>query len=821
MRRSLLLLFLFSFSVSRSQQLIFADQFGGSDTQSAQAIAADDEENLFVAITFYDELDADPGPGEWELEAEGSADVALVKLNSDGEFQWVIHLSSNLFEGAGKVVTDHEGSVFICGYFKGTIDFDPGPAEQNLTPVGNEDGYLAKYDADGNYLWAYRLGSSGYEEFYGMDVDSAGNIYSMGYFQNTIDFDPGAGVSNLTAIGGNANFFWKLDKDGNFIWAKQIPYTFAEDLALDADASIFVSGSFYGTVDFDPGSGTYNLTASGFGNDAYLLKLDGDGNFQWAGKMSGSSEESALCIGFDEGGKVLLGGRFQGTVDFDPGMGTANLTSVDYHDAFVECFNADGTFSWVMSYGGAGWQDASSISVDGSGHVHLAGQFEQTVDFDPSMNSFELTSNGYTDGYHLQLDDAGAFVSVFQVGGTLDDWFQQMVLDDEGGLLICGHFSWVTDFDPSASEYNLTSYTGWDGFAAKYCTAYTIEHFVSICEGDSIFVGGGWQTEAGDYFDDYDPAFGCDSTVITHLSVSETEVNLGNDTAICEHQELMLDAGNAGASYLWSTGETTQLIVAQEGGTYSVIVTDGNGCAGADTISILEYPLPQVTLDSVGGFCEGDSALLDAGNSDAAFLWSTGETTQMIYATETGAYWVTVTDANGCSNSDTTEVTVYPLPVVYFASGDTVVCLSSASVQLPEAFPWGGEYSGDGVSGNEFNPAIAGEGEHVITYSYTDSFGCTREASIIITVTVCTGAGEPQASWLCVFPNPAGGSLTIRQLHSDDDDLFLVDEWGQMIQQIQLNGESTVELDLSAFPAGIYFLTARQGRLVEKVVVNH
>jgi hypothetical protein len=421
----------------------------------------------------------------------------------------------------------------------------------------------------------------------------------------------------------------------------------------------------------------------------------------------------------------------------------------------------------------------------------------------------------------LELDSAGNFISVFQVGGVLDDWMQQMVLDDEDGILTCGHFSSVTDFDPSPEEYLLTSYTGWDGFAAKYCTAYTIENFVFICEGDSVFAGGAWQTEQGDYYDYYDPAIGCDSTVITHLTVSDPEVDLGNDTAICEHQELMLDAGNAGASYLWSTGETTQLIVVQEGGTYSVTLTDGNGCVGADSIFILENPLPQVALDSVAGFCEGDSALLDAGNAGAAFLWSTGETTQMIYATEATAYWVNITDANGCSNNDTTEVTVYPLPEVYFATGDTIVCLSSASVQLPDAFPWGGEYSGDGVSGDDFNPAIAGEGEHVITYSYTDSSGCTGEASIIITVTICTGAEAPQGSLLYAFPNPAGGSLTIRQLHSDDEDLFLMDEWGRIIQQIQLNGESTVELDLSDFPAGIYFLAARHGRLMEKVIVHH
>lgn len=954
------LLFLCIQESATSQSLIFADQFGGNDTQTASSIAADHDENIFVSITFYGEMDVDPGQGETKVESEGSADVALVKLTPTGELIWFIHLSSDLFENSRKVVTDDEGNVLICGYFKGTIDFDPGPGIHNLTPVGDEDGYLAKYDGDGNYLWAYRIGSSGYEEFYGVEVDSAGNVYSLGYFQNTIDFDPGAGVSNLTAIGGNANFFWKLDAGGNFIWAKQIAYTFAENLALDKEGNQFITGSFFGTVDVDPGPGVYNLSASGFSNDAFILKLDKDCNFQWAGKMSGSLGESGLCIGFDDEDRVLIGGRFDGTVDFDPGNGTYNMTSLGYYDAFLLCLLGDGAFSWAKSFGGAGWQDVSSLSVDAAGNIHLAGEFEQTCDFDPSIGTFNMTSNGYTDCYFSELDSAGNFKSAFQVGGSLDDWNAQMVLDDEDGMLTCGHFSWITDFDPGPEEYNLTSYTGWDGFAAKYCTAYTIENFVSICEGDSVFAGGAWQTEPGDYFDYYDPTIGCDSTVITHLSITEPEVDLGNDTSICENSTLLLDAGIAGATYLWSTGDTTQIIEVSEAGTYSVTVTiasgciatddmevtlstspvvdlgmdlsmcegnavilnagnsgadylwstgettkkitvtegglysvtvtnasgcsgydtvlitvsplpevdlgadaafcagasvlldagnngsdflwntgaitqtllvtvggaysvsvtDANGCTGSDSVFILENPLPQVNLGDDLEICDGDTAILDAGNAGSSFLWSTGETSQAIYATAASPYSVAVTDLKGCAGSDTINVWLHPLPEVYFITGDTTVCLSSASVQLPLAFPWGGEYSGNGVEGDDFNPAIAGMGEHVITYSYTDSFGCSNEATIIITVTVCTGVGGREASAFRVFPNPTSGVFTISQLHSGYADLYLTDASGRRLMHIPVRAESETEVDLGSFPAGIYLLTSGQGTLIEKVVVQ-
>lgn len=960
MKQRLLYAFILFFlhRTSSSQALVFADQFGGNDSQTAMSIAADHNENVFVAVVFYDDLDADPGPGETQLEAAGNADVALIKLTPSGQFEWVIHLGSDLFETARKVMTDNEGNVLICGYFKGTIDFDPGPSVHNLSPAGNEDGFLAKYDKDGNYLWAYRIGSSGYEEFYGADVDSAGNVYSLGYFQNTIDFDPGPGVNNLTAVGGNANFFWKLDKDGNFIWAKQIAYTFAEELLLDEEASVFVSGSFYGTVDFNPGSGTYNLTASGFGNDVFIMKLDKDGNFQWAGKMSGSSDESALCIGFTDNGKILLGGRFQGVVDFDPGNGTSNLTSTDYYDAFIECLNSDGTFAWVKSYGGAGWQDASSVAVDATGTIHLAGQFEQTADFDPSNNTYSLTSNGYTDGYHLALDDAGNFIAVFQVGGVLDDWLQQMVLDNEDGILTCGQFSWIVDFDPGVEENLLTSYTGWDGFAAKYCTSYTIENFVSICEGDSIFASGAWQTEPGDYYDYFDPSIGCDSTVITHLSFSHPVVDLGADTSICGTNTMLLDAGNW-SSYLWSTGDTTQTIMVNSAGNYSVSITDASGCIGSDTISItqgiapvvnlgpdaefcegttmvlnagnpgshylwstgdttkkitvvnggtysvavsnnagctgydtiviIQNPLPLVDLGNDFAFCdgetvsldagntgseflwsngevsqsilvtdggtysvkvtdangctasdtvvvtvhawpvidlgsditlcEGDSAQLDAGNTGSEYLWNTGATSQTIYVSASALYAVTVTDNNNCTNADTVDVTVHPLPSVYLNAGDTTVCLSSSSMPLPKAFPSGGYYTGDGVSENDFNPGVAGLGDHTITYVYTDSFGCSSSDSMVITVVICTQTESLVDESIRVYPNPSDGFFVFERKAPAYEVISVTDVEGKELKQFTLHDEEKTMLDLHDLPAGIYFLVNDRKGIIGQIVL--
>ncbi|MCY7408799.1 MAG: hypothetical protein LH473_00870, partial [Chitinophagales bacterium] len=600
------------FQNAQAQSLMYADQLGGNDTQSATSIAADHNENTFVSIVFYNEVDVDPGAAVVKLTSKGSGDIAVTKLSSAGSFIWAFQLGGSDFEGANKITTDMDGNVLISGYFKSTIDFDPGAAIHNLTPTGEQDGFLAKYDNNGNYLWAYKIGSTGFEEFYGLDVDSSGNVYTTGYFQNTIDFDPGAGITNLTAIGGNALFIWKLDKNGIFVFAKQIAIVTAHDLKLDESKNIYITGEFFGTVDFNPGNGTFNLTASGFNTDAFVLKLNGDGIFQWSISMSGTSYESGKSIDIDHAGHVLIGGYFQGTVDFDPGNGIYNLASTGYYDSFIECFNNDGSFVWVKTYGGVAWDDVTAIAVDATSNIHLTGAFEQTTDFDPSGSSFQLTSKGYTDGYHLVLDSAGNFISAFQLGGILDDCISKMVLDDEGGILTCGYFSWIVDFDPGIEENNLTTYSGWDGFAAKYCTSISVENFVTICEGESYFTAGAWQTEPGDYYDYYDPTIGCDSIVITHLSLSEPLVLLGTDAGVCEGDSLLLDAGNTGAQFIWNTGATTQTIYVTTGATYSIEVTDNNGCKNSDTITVTLNPLPLISFAYDGDtiICLSDFVLI-------------------------------------------------------------------------------------------------------------------------------------------------------------------------------------------------------------------
>ena len=172
---------------------------------------------------------------------------------------------------------------------------------------------------------------------------------------------------------------------------------------------------------------------------------------------------------------------------------------------------------------------------------------------------------------------------------------------------------------------------------------------------------------------------GCTGNDAINIAVGAAlVVDLGPDATICAGSSVTLDAGNVGATYLWSTGATTQTISVNAAGTYSVQVTQGT-CSGNDAIDIAVNPLPVVNLGPDATICSGSSITLDAGNVGATYLWSTGATTQTISVNAAGTYSVQVTQG-ACSGNDAIDVSVNPLPVVNLGADATICGASSITL---------------------------------------------------------------------------------------------------------------------------------------------
>ena len=319
---------------------VWARRMGGTNYDSGSGIAVDSSGNVFTNGGFYKTVDFDPGPGTFDLTSTGRESAFVSKLDSDGNFVWARQIggSGTRDVEASGIAIDASGNVYSTGFFQETADFDPGPGTFNLTSAGSSDVFVSKLDSGGNFVWARQMG--GYPGA-GIALDASGDVYTAGAFSGTADFDPGPGTFNLISAGGSDVFVSKLDSAGDFVWARQLGDNASgrsggAGIALDASGNIYTTGSLSGTVDFDPGPGTFNLISAG-SNDVFVSKLDSAGDFLWARQLGDNAggRSGGTGIAVDGSGNIFTTGSFGGTVDFAPGLGTFNLTAAGVTNIFV------------------------------------------------------------------------------------------------------------------------------------------------------------------------------------------------------------------------------------------------------------------------------------------------------------------------------------------------------------------------------------------------------------------------------------------------------------------------------------------------------
>ncbi len=469
---------------ANAQALQWAKAMGGFFSDIGQSIALDGSGNVYTTGYFAGTADFDPGAGVANLISAGAggSDIFISKLDASGNFVWAKAIvGGTSFDRGYSIALDGSGNVYTTGYFDGTADFDPGAGVFNLTSgAGVDNMFISKLDASGNFVWAKAMNGIGFCEGQSIALDGSGNVYTTGAFSKTVDFDPGAGVFNLTSgsVVERDIFISKLDASGNFVWAKSmggIGHDYGRSIAIDGSGNVYTTGCFDNTADFDPGAGVFNLTSGSGGFGIFISKLDASGNFVWARSMVGTDVNYGLSIAIDGSGNVYTTGFFDGSADFDPGAGVFNLTTGGGENhIFISKLDASGNFVWAKSMGGAEGAGSYSIALDGSGNVYTTGEFRGTVDFDPGAGIFNLTSGGGVayDIFISKLDASGNFIWANAMGGVASGFNSfnsfSIALDGSGNVYTTGEFRETADFDPGAGVFNLNSAGAEDIFVAKY-----------------------------------------------------------------------------------------------------------------------------------------------------------------------------------------------------------------------------------------------------------------------------------------------------------------------------------------------------------------
>lgn len=433
---------------------------GDISTEEAVHTAVDGAGNVYVTGSFRTTVDFDPGPGVTALAASNNSDdIFLAKYDPDGALVWVHGFGNTAVDRGYGVACDGSGNVLITGHFRLTVDFDPGAGTASLTAAGNSDIFVAKYTSGGDYVWAGRMGGTMADRGHAIVADSDGAALVAGYFIGSADFDPGAGTTTLNAGGTTGCFAMKLNADGTLAWARFVgagASDIAYGIATDGDDAAYVTGTVTGAVDFDPGVGTATQGTAGVA-EAFVLKLDEDGVYEWASIFPESAAILGSEIAVDGAGNVYAVGSFSAATDFDPGVGTATVSPAGMQDGYVVKLDATGALVWVQAIGGTQNDEAAGVALDAGGNVYVSGSFGGTVDFDAGVGTANRTAGGTSDGYVLKLDETGAFLAVYTFTSDGDAVAESAAIDVDGNAIAAGSYTGTADFDPGAGAAGATS----------------------------------------------------------------------------------------------------------------------------------------------------------------------------------------------------------------------------------------------------------------------------------------------------------------------------------------------------------------------------
>jgi hypothetical protein len=411
----------FVVKLDQAGEFLWARSFGGTLEDIGTSLTVTPSGNVIVTGTFRGTVDFDPGSDNSMFNSDLGKDIFVLKLDPNGDLQWVKAIQGpdpdafQFNERSKHIELDNLGDIYVSGNFGGTVDFDPGPNVMNQTSTAQfEDGFLLKLTSNGDFIWVNTWKGLSWGDLpYAIAIDDNNNVYATGSFPGIVDFDPGAGIFDLTSNGNQDVVIFKLDAAGNFIWAGSIGSTdndLGTSITIGPASNLYITGRYRNDVDFDPGVGFHYLAGTIL-DDIFILKLTPNGNFIWAKVISHGNYLQASSIVTDQNDGVYITGDFRDNVDFDPGPDYYYMESSSVNeDIFILKLDSTGNFVSAASFGN-GHESIPSMTIDGDDNLYLTGDYYGTLDFDPSAAQYNITPNGERDAFIIKFGQSPVGIS--------------------------------------------------------------------------------------------------------------------------------------------------------------------------------------------------------------------------------------------------------------------------------------------------------------------------------------------------------------------------------------------------------------------------
>ncbi|MGB4845809.1 MAG: hypothetical protein WBP16_15195, partial [Ferruginibacter sp.] len=477
---------------STTGKLIWAKTIGDFRYQAGNFISLDQAGNIYITGIFFGSLDFDPGPGITTLTSTGNEDIFISKFDNNGNFIWAKSFGGPTNDFCNAIVLDNAGNIYMNGYFEGTADFDTGPGVFNMTSKGSTDIFICKLNNAGNFLWAKQVGGVSSDAAYSIGLDAQNNVYSTGFFWETVDFDPGPGDFILTSPALGDGFILKLSPAGNFIKAGQLGSDSRVrpiSLKIDNTDHIYIAGQFDGRADFDIGINTAILSSPIDDEDIFIAKYDLDFNIVWVKQIGGPSFQKVFSMDIDAAHNIYTTGHYNGSVDFDPGPVSKVYTAVADPDIFVLKLTDAGELIWVAEATGTYYGSGYSLHVDSQNNIYVGGTFEGSIDFDNGPGEHKLTSAGESEIFIQKLKQCpnSAATAIMNINSCTAYTLNNKTYDSTGTYthLVLD----ITGCDSIIITLNLN--------ISRIINTIS----KNICQGETYFAGGKFQNKTGIYYD--------------------------------------------------------------------------------------------------------------------------------------------------------------------------------------------------------------------------------------------------------------------------------------------------------------------------------
>jgi hypothetical protein len=369
--------------------ILWVAQAGGTNGDGSRGIAVDGAGNCYVTGGFSGMASF----GSTNLVgsmAPASSDIFVAKYGGSGNLLWVRQAGGDGGNGGSEIAVDTNGNSYVTGAYIGTATF----GNVTLTSSGsspNHNIFLAKYDTDGNVLWAKQDGGIWDDQGEAVALDGRGNVYVTGFYGIALN-QPGMYLAKC------------YDSAGRGLWTvRAAPFGKSDGYGIAADASdnLFVTGDLWGTVSFVGTTAGSNqvvtLTSQGI-EDAFLAKFTSDGNVLWARQLGGTNGYAAgLGVATDTAGSCFVCGEFTGILT----TSLTNLVAVGPQDGFIAKYDTAGNLIWILQVGGSGYDAPIGVATSTGRGVYVTGFFSAGTRF----GNIPLNSYGSYDVFLARIDE--------------------------------------------------------------------------------------------------------------------------------------------------------------------------------------------------------------------------------------------------------------------------------------------------------------------------------------------------------------------------------------------------------------------------------